>query len=125
MIELTWKRADVSKYIDYKKSGYKLTSRQSQYDNHNPMFRHINQDGGITRIVTEYYRKLYLTGGGARQLLPDGPSFIIKDMAMLHSIIWTKKCSAGYEIDHRDDGPSVIDFNKNGEIDGVLSLIHI
>lgn len=108
MIELTWRRADVSRYIDYKREGYRLTTRTDQQDKRAPRFKFTKREGVNTRVVTEIYICEKIPSGSEIIDIPSCQTLVIKNAATLLAIRWSIIRNDGRDVAHRDDGPSMI-----------------
>ena len=112
-IELTWQRADVSKYIDYKKEGYKLHTRATEYKKDFPFFIHKKQLNGCEFRVSEAYMVRQVNISIFRDMTPNKLHIYIGRLAYLNSISWTKYVSGKFVGYHRVDGPADIWFYRD------------
>ncbi len=115
MIELTWRRANVSQYIDYKRDGFEMTTTKNVKDEVLPTYTFKKRVGTSVLVVREHYIGI-VVNQDYRIRTENGPDMTIMNAAYLRSLQWTIIRSDKTEHNHRDDGPSSLYFGSNREI---------
>ena len=116
MIKMAWQRADVSNFIDYKASGYRLTTRSNQHGKQFPEFNHRKKLNGHQYIITEGYRNQCSRCEHHKDIVDGGENMCLTQITVLGYLIWRKVIRDTYTVVHRDDGPAMIYFNPDGSI---------
>ncbi len=119
-IVLTWTRADISKFVNLKKEGYKeVRGRKGAAS-----FEHVRTTNNKRYTITERYSVVPTDNKTIYKNSIDGTEFTVASMARLSSLWWCINTKNESYIEHRDDGPSEIEFDRTGAISNLTWMIN-
>ena len=124
MIELTWQRVDVSRYIDYKRDGYRQT-RSSGHNKKGTIYRYAKRVGCTIYRIREIYGNSNIEPGAKIQWEEKYTTLIIKSAAELRGIRWSVSINGKRDVNHRDDGPAIIRYYDYPVIGETKWYIHV